>query len=348
MPRAHTDIGLGMRISGNLLRDQEVGMLVLDTQSLPPRERAEAFQATVSGNCSVSMASFEDPTSIQAKMTVFEFGRAKVFNIEASGTTLRRTPRIARAADESSIVLALPMRTDNQLTWAREDRVFGPRDLMLVDLSLPYVYGWRGGGASYALHVEVDHLALPRDAIHRAARELRRSPLYELVRDHVARVTTQAETLVQGGATAELGAASAELMRALVVSAAGDDRRLRETMHSSTQARVQAYIRAHLRDPELTPARIAAANAISLRALYKLYETLGQSLEQSIIEQRLHGARADLTATRRRYTSIAATARAWGFSNPSFFSSKFRELFGVTPRQLTTMTQSAQQVDSLS
>ncbi len=121
-------------------------MLVLDTRSLPPRERAEAFQATVSGNCSASMASFEDPAAIEAKMTVFDFGRAKVFNIEASGTTLRRTPRIARASDESSIVLALPMRTDNHLMWAREGRVFGPRDLMLVDLSLPYVYGWRGGG----------------------------------------------------------------------------------------------------------------------------------------------------------------------------------------------------------
>ncbi|GIG90440.1 helix-turn-helix domain-containing protein [Plantactinospora endophytica] len=311
-------------------------MLVLDTRSLPAGERAEAFQVTVSANCSSSMASFEDPASIHAKMTVFDFGRAKVFNIEASGTTLRRTPRMARAMNESSIVLALPMRTDNHLAWAREGRVFGPRDLMLVDLSLPYVYGWSGGGASYALHVDVENLGVPRDAIHRAARELRGSPLYELVRDHVARVTAQADQLVDSGAAPELGAASAELMRALVVSAAGDDRRLRDAMHSSMQARVQAYVRNNLRDPDLTPARIAAANAISLRALYKLYETMGQSLERSIIEQRLHGARADLTAARPRYASIAATARAWGFSNPSFFSSKFREVFGVTPRQIAT------------
>lgn len=73
-----------------------------------------------------------------------------------------------------------------------------------------------------------------------------------------------------------------------------------------------------------------------MRALYKLYESLGRSLERSIIEQRLTGARADLTASRPRYSSIAATARAWGFTNPSFFSSKFREAFGVTPRQMLT------------
>jgi AraC-like DNA-binding protein len=61
---------------------------------------------------------------------------------------------------------------------------------------------------------------------------------------------------------------------------------------------------------------------------------MGQSLEQSIIEQRLRGARADLVASHRRFTSIAAVAHAWGFSNPSFFSTRFREAFGVTPRQL--------------
>ncbi|WP_250031309.1 helix-turn-helix domain-containing protein [Paractinoplanes maris] len=309
-------------------------MLVLDTGSLPVAERAEAFQATVSANCSSSMASFEDPGSISARMAVSDFGVARVFTIDASGTTLRRTPRMSRSGAERSIVLALPMRTDNHMSWEREERLFGPRDLILVDLAVPYVYGWKGTGASYALHVDVDHLGLPRDLIHAAAKNLRGSPLYELVRDHVARVTAQAGPLAAGAGATELGAASAELMRALIVSAAADGRRLRETMHDSLAARVQAYVRANLRDPDLTPARIAAANAISLRALYKLYESLGQSLEQSIIEQRLRGARADLSSPRRRHTTIAAVARSWGFANPSFFASRFREAFGVTPRQL--------------
>ena len=309
-------------------------MLVLDTRALAAGERAEAFQSTVSANCSSSMASFEDPGAIHARMTVSDLGPAKVFTIDATGTTLRRTPRMSRAMTESSIALALPMRTDNHMTWDREAQLFGPRDRILVDLSVPYVYGWKGSGASYALHVDVDHLGVPRDMVHAAARELRGSPLYDLVRDHVARVTAQAEELAASAAAPELGAASAELMRALVVSAAGDGRRVRDAMHSSLRARVQAYVRTHLRDPDLTPERIAAANNLSVRALYKLYETLGLSLEQDIIEQRLRGARADLLAPRRRHASIAALARAWGFTNPSFFSSRFRRAYGVTPRQL--------------
>ncbi|MFN0027531.1 MAG: helix-turn-helix domain-containing protein [Acidimicrobiales bacterium] len=104
-------------------------------------------------------------------------------------------------------------------------------------------------------------------------------------------------------------------------------------MRSSFAARVQEYVRCHLRDPDLNPAKIAEANGVSLRGLYTLYESLGISLEQSIIQQRLDGARTDLAAPNQRYTSIAATARAWGITNPTFLSNRFRQEYGITPRQ---------------
>jgi AraC-like DNA-binding protein len=308
-------------------------MLVLDTKAIAPADRAEAFQSTVSLNCTTSMASFEDPDALEAEMHVYDLGQAKVFNIDATGTTLRRTPQMARAMNDCPIALALPMRTTNHLTWDREDRFYDAQDLMVVDLSAPYVYGWSGAGASYAFHVELDDLDLPMDVVHRAAREPRRSPIYPLVRDHVQHVMTDAHNLVESVAVEQVAAASVELMRALIVSAAGDEQRTGEAMHESMGARVQAYVRHHISEPDLTPARIAAANGISLRALYKLYESLGVSLEQSIIKQRLRGARRDLAATGLRHRSIAAVAREWGFANPSFFATRFRQAYGVTPRQ---------------
>jgi AraC-like DNA-binding protein len=308
-------------------------MLVLDTASISAADRAEVFQSSVSQNCTTSMATFEDPDTLRAEMHVFDLGPAKVFNIEASGTTLRRTPRLARAMNECPIALALPFRTSNHLMWGREERQFGPRDLILVDLSAPYVYGWSGAGASYAFHVDFDQLDLPMDTISVAAREVHKSPIYPLVRDHISRVMTDAQLIVDSGAASHVAAASVELMRALIVSAARDTSRLGQAMHDSMGPRVQAYVRRHLREPDLTPTRVAAANGLSVRALYKLYEKLGVSLEQSIIEQRLQGVRADLSAPSHRHLSIAATARAWGFENPSHFTSRFRRAFGVTPRQ---------------
>lgn len=311
-------------------------MLVLDTNRLVARERTEAFQASVSANCSSSMVTFEDATTFRAELHVFDLGPAKVFNIDASGNTLRRTPRMARQMNECSIVLALPMRTTNHLSWEREDRAFGPRDMILVDVSSPYVYGWSGPGASYAFHVDFEHLGLPMDTIRAATRSIHTSPIYPLVRDHIARVTADAEQIASSPAAVAVGVASVALMQALIISAADDSARLRDAMHISLAVRVQTYVHQHLRDLDLSPAKIAAANGISVRALYALYETLGVSLEQSIIEQRLEGARADLADPRRRHRSIAVIARDWGFANPSFFSTRFRQAFGVTPRQART------------
>jgi AraC-like DNA-binding protein len=308
-------------------------MRVLDTTTLSPSERADAYQATVSANCSSSMAIFEDAATFSADLHVYDLGTATVFNIDASGNTLRRTPQMSRAADKCEITLALPMKTMNRLAWGQDDVVYGPTDLMLVDLSAPYVYRWEGDGASYALHVDYERLGLPMDVIYRASARLRSSPLYGLVRDHVARTVTDAATIERSGAAASVGAASAELMRALIVTAAGDSGRLDDSLQTSMAARVQAYVRMHLREPDLGPERIAADNGLSVRALYTVYESLGVSLEQSIIEQRLLGARSDLSAERPRFDSIGALARAWGFSSPSFFSSRFRQAFGVTPTQ---------------
>lgn len=309
-------------------------MLVLNTDHLPASDRVESYQAAVSANCSSSMVTFEDPARFRAALHVFDLGPAKVFNIDAHGNTLRRTPRMARQMNECSIVLALPMRTTNHLSWEREQAAYGPRDLMLVDVSAPYVYGWSGNGASYAFHIDVDQLGLPMDTIRHAARTLHRSPLYPLVRDHIAKVTQEAATIAGTAAAAQVGVASVALMHALIVSATDDDStRLRDAMHISMAARVQTYVHHHLRDPDLSPASVAAANGLSVRSLYALYETLGVSLEQSIIEQRLDGARGDLISPRLAHRSIASVAREWGFTNPGYFSTRFRLQYGVTPRQ---------------
>lgn len=308
-------------------------MLVLDTSLLGASDRGDAYQSSVSQNCTTSTAVFESPESLWARIHAFELGAAKVLTIDASGTTLRRTPRMARAMNDCPIALALPLRTVNRLAWDREDRSFDRRDLMLVDLSAPYTYSWHGDGASYAFHVDYEQLDVPMDTIRTAALTLRSSPIYTLVRDHITRVMTDAQRISDSGAAADVGAASAELMRALILSAADDSRRLRDAMQSALAERVLAYVRHHLRDHDLTPAKIAAGNAISLRELYRIYERRGISLERSITEQRLLGARDDLSGPRGKNTTIATIASRWGFSNPGFFATRFKQEFGVTPRQ---------------
>jgi AraC-like DNA-binding protein len=154
-----------------------------------------------------------------------------------------------------------------------------------------------------------------------------------VVRDHILHITTRAEQLSADPAASQLAAATVEMMRALIVSAAQDQRLLADAMATSLVPRILAYTRHHLTEDDLVPARIAAAHNISVRYLYKPFEKEDTSLEQWIIQHRLEGARADLASPAGRRRSIASVARAWGFSDSSFFSRRFRRTYGTTPRQ---------------
>jgi AraC family transcriptional regulator, positive regulator of tynA and feaB len=95
---------------------------------------------------------------------------------------------------------------------------------------------------------------------------------------------------------------------------------------------VRLYIDANLRDPHLSPATIARANAISLRTLHRLFESTGDSVSALIRQRRLSRCHADL----RRGTEDSVTAIAYrsGFRNMSYFSRVFRERYGMSASEL--------------
>ena len=95
---------------------------------------------------------------------------------------------------------------------------------------------------------------------------------------------------------------------------------------------VQLYIDANLRDPRLSPATIAKANAISLRTLHRMFAATDDSVSAVIRTRRLTRCRADLV--RGTDETVSAIAYRWGFRNMSFFSRLFRERYGVSPREL--------------
>jgi AraC-like DNA-binding protein len=99
------------------------------------------------------------------------------------------------------------------------------------------------------------------------------------------------------------------------------------------RACIEQYIRAHLRDPALTPATIAAAHSISLRHLYDVWGDEQATLARWIVLQRLAAVRDSLADPRLSHRSIAAIARGWCLSNPTHVARRFRQEYGLTPRE---------------
>src|SRR6185437_1496624 len=96
---------------------------------------------------------------------------------------------------------------------------------------------------------------------------------------------------------------------------------------------IKDYIVQHLTDPDLGAERIARAMFISPRQLYKLWETEPRPLGQWILERRLEAARDELTSLRGRHRTIAAIAMRWGFADSTHFSRRFRQAYGMSPRE---------------
>jgi AraC-like DNA-binding protein len=288
-------------------------MLLLDTRDLPAADRAEAFAAAVQEVAAPCRIEQRDPLDeLQAHVQMWPYGQAALLSTDTA--RFRRTA--AGHGESAQLGHELVVRDD---------------DLMLIDMGTPDSFGCATGGGARVFLVPYDLLALPEDVVRRAIPRLRASPLHDLVHAHLSRMAATAPELAADPGAAALGTATVELVRALIVSAAGE--RAGPVRAQTLVSRVRAFVGQHLHDPGLSPAAIAGAHNVSLRQLYKACSEAGVSLEQWIIEQRLEAARAHLASPAGLRRSIAATARAHGFADPSHFTRRFRQAYGLTPRE---------------
>ncbi|MFI5708739.1 helix-turn-helix domain-containing protein [Kribbella sp. NPDC051620] len=307
--------------------------VLLETATLPRQDRAEAFYAAMMSASVPSRVEHEDRHGeVHARMDFWQLGAPDLFRNEGSGIRLVRTPRHVRIGAPERLALAVQVIGSGQFSQDNTDRRVHTGELMLVDLTAPYDFAWSGHGASQAFQIDYDDLGLSVETVRRAAQRLPSSPLYELVLHHLTVLPVVSDSLQGTPAAEALGAATTQLVRALLSSAA-DDRQWHPAVGDVLFTRILWYARRHLTDPELSPARIAAEHNISLRYLYKLFAGHQLSFEQWLIGERLAGARRQLASPESRHRPVAAIAAEWGFLDPGHFTRRFRRAHGMTPQE---------------
>jgi AraC-like DNA-binding protein len=105
------------------------------------------------------------------------------------------------------------------------------------------------------------------------------------------------------------------------------------SVRTCTLARAKRVIRARLGDSELTIAAVAKQCGISLRYLHEVFRADGITVSEYVKAQRLQKAR-HLLETASGNTTVTDVCFRSGFSNPSQFSTAFRQAFSASPRDV--------------
>ena len=312
-------------------------MQVFDTTPLPVRDRADAVSTAMMEATLSTHLAHHDPADVWLRIEEHQLGTVDLTHVVTSGMDTTRTRRQTGADTAQVIALSMGMARGSVLERYGEQSRTTPGMVSLVELTEPYRSRISRGTDGWSVKIPLEELALPDGTIRRACPLIPTSPVHAVFAHHVRSLARQAPRLEGGRSGALLGTATVALARALICSAAEDSRRTSEAMADSLLLRVQTYIRTHLTEPGLTPERIAAAHYVSVRQIYKTFAAADLRLEQWIIGLRLEGARRDLALPQSASRTIAAIARHWCFSNPSHFTYRFREAYGMTPREWQTL-----------
>ncbi|MDX3664048.1 helix-turn-helix domain-containing protein [Streptomyces sp. ID05-26A] len=307
--------------------------VLLDTATIPLRDRRDALITTLRDASGTSRVEPADDEPVRARIDLWSFGTASILRADSNGFANIGTTRSSRSASGEHIAIGVHETGVAHYEVGATAHTVRAGEILVVDVGRPFSFGWRGRGAALSLNTSAEHLALPADLVRRAGPRLRSSPLFELFSRHILDITRNADLLSPGPAAEMLGAASIELARALIATAADNAAGARDVLEQTLVVQVRAYVRQHLRDPDLSPGTIATALALSPRHLHRVCANANLRLEQWIIASRLDHAKAELVHPSSRHRSIATVARSWGFKDPTHFARRFRIAFGMLPNE---------------
>jgi AraC-like DNA-binding protein len=262
-------------------------------------------------------------------MAAARLGRAGVFSVQGTPQVVRRTSRAIAAAPLDPLKICIQLSGSAVIHQGGRELLIGPGQLAVYDTGRPYDLRLAGRWSCAVVTV-------PREALHV------KDAVLDAAMSHAFSVTSGPGALLSNltdlalhtvddssdsGAWAHLGEASIELVASLLESTphdSGSDALVsRET--------VLTYVRAHLHDPDLCHAGVAAEHHMSPRSLHRLFESEEQSVSEAIRSMRLDGARRELTDPRWRRSSVMVVASRWGFREQGHFTRAFKAQFGATP-----------------
>ena len=220
-----------------------------------------------------------------------------------------------------------------------------PGELAVVAGGTPYSIKYMQKGSRLILRVpqQVFHeRVLGRQICEFGARIYGGGGLSQILIDLLATLGTEADKLSE---TEQYTVAESllELIGSVFRSQNGLDSENRGCTQAARMCRILSFLEENYSDHELTPAKVASANAVSVRHLHNLFRQSGMTVCKWIWSRRLKSAREDLTDPFMSDRSISDIAYEKGFNDSAHFSRAFKARFGISPSAMRNMMREQQE-----
>jgi AraC-like DNA-binding protein len=310
--------------------------VVVRAEDEPPRSRLEYFRHAM-GNAIVPFDSRIDAgPDFRAQLLTAPVGTMQVTRVTAPPMRGFRTRKLIRASERELFKIDVVLRGRTVFAQGDREAALEPGDFTLLDLSRPAQLADRDDEHDVlAVMFPREALALPRNELERltavpiSGRDGLGAPISALARHMAVHLDnygpTEGARLAMALTDMLVVALAERLDRTTSIAAA--------TQRRALLTRVQTFIDQRLGDPELSPTAIAAANHVSVRYLYKLFETQHMTVAGWVRQRRLERCRRDLRDPALSHWSVSAIAARWGMTDPAHFSRVFRAAYGMPPAE---------------
>jgi AraC-like DNA-binding protein len=296
------------------------GPTVFSTVGLPELRRIELWEdhnaaALIGLRCRTSQARGLEAIELNVQLDQIHLAR-----VAGSAHVVERTAELIRRTPADAIAAYVSLRGDATFEHRGGTRMLRPGQVLIFDADRPFLRGFAHG-----LEELVVKVPRPAFAEITGLTSLRSPVIVDFA--HAADPYAKAMAVLVNRAVRVQGPVPADertLLELVAVLAAGH-----ETNPSIAYlAAARSFIDAHLRDPRLRAARVAAAIGISERHLSRLFAADGTSIPRYVLARRLQLAHATLTDAAGAELAVAEVAARCGFTSAAYFSQVFHERFG--------------------
>jgi AraC-like DNA-binding protein len=306
---------------------------VLTTADVSPRDRLAywhdvACKVFVNHECRL-----EGTTSFRATIHHAALDQLEISHVESDG--LRESTRCARGIphDEDKVFfLCAQLSGTSIMTQDGRDGAMRPGEFIILDAQRTCTNFFPGPYS--LLVVKIPHRAMKARVASSsqltACTISGATGIGALTSEFIRMIPERLDALTST-ARAQIGEQVLDLVALSLASYSTAEKPSLSSARAVALLQLRTVIEARLDDPSLDPESAAAAAGISVRYANALLANEGTSLLRLIVTRRLDRCRRALEDPAQAHRSIAEIAYAWGFSNVSHFTRRFKATFGRTP-----------------